>query len=306
MFERIFFNAAFFCFPIRGVLAALVFAGVVFLAQAEDWQPKTFQVKITGRGPAVLLIPGLACSGDVWNATVAHLQDRYECHVINLKGFGGVPPMEALPAPLLSAVRDEIIAYIRGRGMDHPILIGHSLGGMLALDIAKTAPDLPRRLVVVDSSPFLAGTIQPEVKPEAVRTIASGLRQKMSGMTREEFEASQRLVIRTLVNAPENGAYLADMANKSDQRTVTEALAELFLADIRPELVKIKCPALVILAVADRVAFRPPEEIEANFRGQYAGLSEVKLLLFEKARHFLMYDEPEKFFAALDAALGGP
>ncbi len=47
----------------------------------------TFDVKVSGSGPAVILIPGLSCSGVIWEETVKHLQDRFECHVLSLKGL---------------------------------------------------------------------------------------------------------------------------------------------------------------------------------------------------------------------------
>lgn len=274
-------------------------------ARAEDRQPKTFEVKVVGQGPPVILIPGLACSGEVWNTTVEHLKDRFECHVISIKGFGGVGAMEPLPSPLLPAVRNEIVAYIGDHALGHPVIIGHSLGGVVALDIAAAAPDLPRSLVIVDSSPFLPGTINPELQPESAEAVAGSVRKKMSGMTRGEFEASQALLIRTMASTQENVEYLTRMVNTSDQQTVTEALAELFLTDLRPELAKIKCPALVLLALAAPAIFKPAKEVEADLQKQFSGLSGAKFHFFDESRHFIMYDEPGNFFNVLDGALSG-
>ena len=50
-----------------------------------------FAVKVTGTGQPMILIPGLACSGEVWDSTVAHFKDRCECHVLTLAGFAGQP-----------------------------------------------------------------------------------------------------------------------------------------------------------------------------------------------------------------------
>src|SRR5665213_2096633 len=86
----------------------------------------SFTVTVTGSGPAVILIPGLMCGGDVWNDTVDHLKGRYTCHVLTLPGFDGVPRINP---PLLSTVRDEIEAYVTDNKLDRPVLVGHSLGG---------------------------------------------------------------------------------------------------------------------------------------------------------------------------------
>jgi N-formylmaleamate deformylase len=53
-----------------------------------------FTVKVTGHGKPMILIPGLASSGDTWVGTVAHFKQRYTCYVLTLAGFAGVPPIQ--------------------------------------------------------------------------------------------------------------------------------------------------------------------------------------------------------------------
>jgi hypothetical protein len=45
------------------------------------WAQDPFQVKVTGHGRPVILIPGLSSSGETWDTTVARYQDRFQCHV---------------------------------------------------------------------------------------------------------------------------------------------------------------------------------------------------------------------------------
>src|ERR1043166_1191761 len=78
-----------------------------------------FGVRVTGHGPPMILIPGLASSADVWATTVAHEQSRFTCHVIELPGFAGQP---AIPAPILPKVRDALAGYIRDHHLDHPVV----------------------------------------------------------------------------------------------------------------------------------------------------------------------------------------
>ena len=69
----------------------------------------SFQVKVTGHGQINDFDPSaLASSGETWDSTVARYQDRYECHVLTLAGFAGVP---RIAAPMLDKVRDDIAAY---------------------------------------------------------------------------------------------------------------------------------------------------------------------------------------------------
>lgn len=117
----------------------------------------------------MILIPGLLSSGDVWSGTVAHFKDRYECHVLTLAGFAGQP---AVPPPFLQTVRDDVLRYIQEKKLDHPVIVGHSLGGFLAFWIAATAPDAVGPLVAVDGVPFLPALMDPSATLATAATAA--------------------------------------------------------------------------------------------------------------------------------------
>ncbi len=91
-----------------------------------------FTVEVSGRGRPMLLIPGLTSGGDVWTATVAEFAKDHEVHVFTLAGFAGVAPI-ATDTGWLRLQRDAIAGYIRERRLEKPVIVGHSLGGMLAL-----------------------------------------------------------------------------------------------------------------------------------------------------------------------------
>src|SRR5690348_15221990 len=58
-------------------------------APAAPFDTHAFTVRVSGSGPPVILIPGLACDGNVWDATAAHLAATHEVHVLTLAGFAG-------------------------------------------------------------------------------------------------------------------------------------------------------------------------------------------------------------------------
>ena len=76
-----------------------------------------FRVKVTGHGKPMILIPGLSSSGEVWDTTVARYKDRFECHVLTLAGFAGVPRIEA---PMLEKVREGIAVSVK---MDKTVVV---------------------------------------------------------------------------------------------------------------------------------------------------------------------------------------
>ena len=281
-------------------LAALAtFAAHAFAAEG----PKAIDVKVTGKGTPVILIPGLATPGAVWDDTVKHLQPNHSCHVVTIAGFGGLPAVAS--EHLLDDVRDQLIAYIRQQRLDKPTLIGHSLGGTVALAIGARAPELPGKIITVDSLPFLAAIMMPGVNTaDEAKQRAGGMRNMMQDQTPEQFAKLQlERTIPAMVTAPENVKRIAEMCGKSDPRIVGQAMSELLGTDLRPELAKITCPVLVLGSLADKIQFAPRPAIEGNYKTQYANAKQVQFEFFENAKHFIMIDDPAGFYATLEREL---
>ncbi len=280
--------------------AVLLFAaGSVRAAEA----PKIIDVKVTGHGQPVILIPGLATPGAIWDDTVKHLQDKYECHVVTIAGFGGMPAVKT--DNLLDDARDQIIAYAHAQKLEKPAIVGHSLGGSLALMIGEKAPDLPGDIVSVDGLPFLAGVMLPGVTDlESAKKAAAAMMAQMKGQTPEQAAAFQNNVsIPAMVTKPADVERVAAMCSKSDRATVTEAMHELLTRDYRPELGQIKCPILVMGALAQISQYAPIETLEANYKNQFTNAPQTRFIFFDKAKHFIMVDDPVGFYAALDKEL---
>ena len=83
------------------VLLMMGVMGTGSLSAADEGRP--FAVTVTGSGRPMVLIPGLACGGSVWDATVAHYKASYECHVVTLAGFAGQPAIEGQTLGKVSA-----------------------------------------------------------------------------------------------------------------------------------------------------------------------------------------------------------
>ncbi len=278
--------------------------GAMLAAQAgaaTAGRPESFHVEVAGHGPAMILIPGFASSGKTWDSTVAHYQDHYECHVLTLAGFAGQPP---IAGPLLETVRNDLAAYIRGRKLDKPVVIGHSLGGVLAMWLAEKEPDLVGRLVIVDSLPFLAGVMDPAATAESVRPQAEQMRKMYSGPPNPQADKMSETAVRSMVTSPADFDMIMGWTRKSDRATMGQAMYEMMTTDLRPDLGKITAPTLLIGAWIAYKQYATREEVEKNFRAQYAGLKKYDFVLEDKARHFVMLDDPEGFFQALDGFLG--
>lgn len=291
--------------------AVLIFGGVLpAMAPARAAAPTSttldcplFKVEVIGKGPPVLLIPGLACSGKMWNETVAHLKDRYQCHVLSVKGFGGTPPQPGVEGDLLPQIRDGIIAYIRQQHLQHPVLIGHSLGGVLSMMVAETEPSLPRRLIIVDSLAYFSLKPFIGMDPPLHSLFAEMIGASFWITPTQYFKMGSKEITNSMARSPKDQAMIRDMVTKSDQATVTKALSELFSTDLRPNLGKITCPVLVMAALGNKMAATTPGKNAETFYANYSNLPQAKIQLFPDSRHFIMYDARKEFFKAVDQQL---
>jgi pimeloyl-ACP methyl ester carboxylesterase len=272
------------------------------LTAAALAQQSPFQVKVTGHGRPMILIPGLSSSGETWDTTVARYQDRFQCHVLTVAGFAGVP---RIPAPMLDKVRDALADYIRAHHLDRPVVVGHSLGGFLALDLAAHYPDLPGRLVIVDSYPFLAAIMSPDMTLEKARDSAAQMRQGMGAMSQDAYEryVKSGLGTRDMVAAESNFDRIVAWGLASDRTAVTDAMAEMMSADLRDSIAAIKAPTLVFGSWIGYKQYTDRARTEANLKAQYARLAGVEIQVTDTAHHFIMWDDPEWMFGHLDRFL---
>jgi pimeloyl-ACP methyl ester carboxylesterase len=262
-----------------------------------------FQVKVTGHGRPMILIPGLSCPGEVWDGTVARYKDHYQLHVISLAGFAGVP---RVPGPFLETARDAIAAYVRKNKLDHPIIVGHSLGGSLALDIAIHYPDIAGKLVIVDSYPMLAGLMDPTMTAEKAKDVSEQMRKGMEQQSQDTFERTTKsgMYTRPMVTKDSDLDRIIAWGLKSDRTAVTDAMSELFGQDLRAEVSKIKIPVLVMATwIGYKEYGGSHDTTEANLRAQYAKIDGVQLAVTDTARHFIMWDDPNWMFAQMDRFL---
>ena len=124
-----------------GLLCA-VLLGIIDTSFAQS-----FSVQRVGNGKqAIILIPGFACSGEVWEQTVDSLQNNYSCYILTMPGFAGVSPEKN---PSFDSWAKQIIEFIKEENIKNPILIGHSMGGGLALYIASSQPNLVKSMVTI-------------------------------------------------------------------------------------------------------------------------------------------------------------
>jgi pimeloyl-ACP methyl ester carboxylesterase len=248
--------------------------------------------EVTGKGQKIVLIPGLASSGEVWKETVSDLSKNYECHVLTLPGFAGNAPIN-LENGFMEPVKNMLKTYIQD--LESPILLmGHSLGGFLSLKLAAEIPDQIQKVIIIDSYPFYSAALNPNATVESMNPMANQLKHNMIAMSSEQFQSQQSMGMATMTSSQDRIPTLLDWSNKSDRKTIAHAIYELMVSDARAELEEVKCPILVLGAwYAGKDFGMTAESVGKNFENQYKLAENVQIEMAPTAYHFIMWDNPE-------------
>lgn len=259
--------------------------------------PTAFAVKVSGAGRPVIFIPGLASPGSVWDGTVAHLAGTKQVHVLTLAGFAGQPPIKP---PFLLTVHDQLVQYIHANHLDHPIIVGHSLGGMMALWLAETNSADLGGVVDVDALPFFPAAADSNVNEAQGAAFGQQMHDKLVNTPPAQFAATVKQFFATMITKPEDLDRIVTEAAKSDIETYATAMAELLGKDLRPDLAKITTKVTVIAAGN---ASEPRPTLEQEWHTQIDPIKGSELHFVDDAKHFVMLDQPSAFFVQLDQAL---
>jgi pimeloyl-ACP methyl ester carboxylesterase len=251
-----------------------------------------------GKGPPLILIPGLASGAWVWQDTIRQLGKDHALYVLTLPGFDARP---AVAGKGMAAAQDSVRELIQTRKLKRPVLIGHSLGATLSLALAAAHPDLVRGVVAIDGLPVMPGT---EDWPAAQRTqMVAMLTAPKPAPAPAAFAAQQQQYMRGIGTLDMARAdELAKLSGASDPAAVTRYMGEVLGMDLRGVLPAIKAPVLLIAPFSPVDA--PQQGLdEAGKAALYTSLMQgtptVTVTMVAPSRHFAMFDQPEKVGAAI-------
>lgn len=276
------------------VLVVFFFQNNIFGQNSENQYP--FSVKVEGVGDPIILIPGLACSGEVWNETVAALQDKYQCHILTLAGFSTQAPIN-LENGFLPIIEEGIHHYIQNELDSKPIIIGHSLGGFLAMSLASEHSDEIKKVVIVDSYPFMPAAYNPNATEENVKPQAKQMMGMVMAADDSTYAVQQKMGMATMMNDAEHVKAAVKWSIESSRETIAQAMYELMTTDLRQEVATINIPVLVLGNWYSAKDYGMTKEIVKNsFESQFQNSSFVEVRIAETAKHFIMWDEPQWFY----------
>jgi 3-oxoadipate enol-lactonase len=245
----------------------------------------------SGEGPALFLFHSLLSDRASFDAIAPRLSQSFRVIVPELPGFGGSQAVSGG----LADVADRMAEAVKdGAGGGEAIVLGNGYGGFVALQMAIRHPGIAGRLILAD-----CGAAFPEQGRQAFRNMAAA--SKAKGLSAITDVAMRRLF------APEFQAQHPDLMRDRREaflrtdpevfRAACMALAEL---DLRPELGKVKLPALVLVGEHDE-ATPPPMSHELAAR-----LPQARLKIIPGCAHVPQLQSPGIFLDAIGDFLPPP
>jgi pimeloyl-ACP methyl ester carboxylesterase len=261
---------------------------------APAFTSERIAVEVHGSGPDVVLIPGLSSSPRVWDATIAAVPG-YRYHIVHVAGFDGAPAGANASGPVLAPVAEEIARYIREAHLDHPAMVGHSMGGSWAMMVAGRHPELAGKVMVVDMLPFLGAMFGgPGATPDSIRPIAEQIRAGIASSTGEARRRQIEQTIAGMVKTESLRPVTVAQSLASDPAVSAQGFYDVIVSDLRPDVANIHVP-LTVLYVLPAGAPLTPEQIDGFYRLSYAGAPQAVLKRIPDSYHFIMFDQPEVF-----------
>jgi magnesium chelatase accessory protein len=263
----------------------------------EDWPlraasasipcaPHRWHVQVAGRGPDVLLLHGAGASAHSWHRLIARLEDRFRLIAPDLPGHGFTRSPRGRAA--LPQVAQDVAALMRTMGATPRLVVGHSAGGAIALDMARQGLG-PERIVVVNGAleDFRgpAGVLFPALARMLALNPFTGL-----FLSRGSSEAQVRSIVGatgTNLDADALGLYARLIARRSHVEGTLAMMAQWSLRELNAALPGIATPTLFIHGTRDQAV-----RIEVAERAA-AAMPEASLQRLEGVGHIAQEEAPD-------------
>ena len=238
----------------------------------------------------LVFLHGIGGAARAWRGQLDAFGDRYRAIAWDMPGYGG---SAALPAVSISALADALQDFLLQVGATNPILVGHSIGGMIVQQLLSKSPDIAGAIVLAQTSPafgkpdgdwqksFIAARLGPLDRGETLASLAPSLVRELVG---DDPDASGIQLARDCMAAVPEATYRATML-------------ALMGFDLRHALKNIAVPTLVLSGSKDNNAPAPMMAKMASY------IPSARYVEIEGAGHLVNLERAGAFNAALDQFL---
>ena len=233
--------------------------------------------------PTLVLLPGLVCDSAVWAPQLQALSARVHCHVVD---YGLLDSIGAMAQHVLDTAPAATFA-----------MAGHSMGGRVALEVLRRAPQRVHHLALLDTGthPLAEGDAGAKEKVGRMALLALAQTQGMRAMA---AQWARPMVHPLRHGTPLFEAVLDMLERSSVEQFAAQIKALLNRPDAAPLLSTITCPTLVLTGRED--LWSPPEQHER----MAAAIASAQLCIVEQCGHMSLLERPAAVNTAFARWLG--
>lgn len=241
-----------------------------------------------GAGEPLLLLHGLGSSTRDWEMQVGQFTQHYRVIACDMRGHGR---SSKPPGPYsMRTFAQDTAALLTALGTVPAHVVGLSMGGMIAFELALHFPEILKSLTVVNSYPEM----RVETPAEYFQMWQRFLILDLLGMRKMGEVLSKRLFIKP--GQAELRRMFVERWAENDKQAYKASLRAILGWDVEGRLGEIRCPVLVIASDGDYM----PLEDKRNY---VAKIPNARLAVIEDARHAVTVEKPEQFNRVLDEFL---
>jgi pimeloyl-ACP methyl ester carboxylesterase len=276
-----------------------------------DWPAMTRTEEIDGRdvnvvdtggsGPTILWVHGLSGVWQNWLLNIPAFMDRYRCVAPDLPGFGASPmPREKVSIQGYARMLDVLCDRL---GIQDPVVVGNSMGGFAAAELALSFPTRVDRLVLVSAAGLSIEYQQRQPLLTLARVFAAV--SARTGARREPVVRRprlRRLFLQAVVRYPErlSPELTWELVQGADSPGFIPALDALMGYSYRDRLARIEVPTLIVWGRNDML-------VPVGDAARYQRLigDNARAVIFDDTGHVPMLERPGRFNALLEEFLAG-
>ena len=157
-------------------------------------------------------------------------------------------------------------------------------------------------VIVVDALPFFSLIFNPLATTEQVLPQAKAFEKQLTGLDDEQFEQQAKSSVSILTKSDEKKELLLQWSRESDRKVYARYLGEIMTYDARAEIKKVACPVTVLYAY-DQAMRIPEAQFKQLYSTAYSNLGNVTTKGILESFHFIMWDQPQRFYSTVREAL---
>lgn len=270
-------------------------------AGAAEVRMDHISVTETGKGSPVILIPGLSSPRAVWDGVVPELAKSHRVILVQVNGFAGDYAGANLKPGVLDGIVGDLHGYIAQHKLQGAAVVGHSMGGLVGLMLAKAQPGDVGKLMIVDSLPWYGMLFGPGATVDAVKPQAAAMRDRFAASYGKPDAAANQAMAARFALRPDAQAKVAGWMGKTDARVSAEAMYEDMITDLRGDMGKIATPITMLYPTSTAL---PKAVAEPLYTAAYKDAPHATLVEVPDSAHFIMLDQPEVFLKAVTGFAG--